>query len=152
MRARAHTHTQSRVCFTKSKESESGRAQVTVEVKVLVIAFSYIIIGLVATTSFAISSARIESLKEELFVYFQCELCGTNSQLGESCSESGYEQLTNGALVTMAYSLLGMYPLVTLVYVVRVSGLKKCCGVIWKRFRVQKLGTTMVSQMPSEGR
>ena len=106
-----------------------------------------------ATISFAISSARIERIKAEVFAYFECERCGTNHQLGENCSRSGFEQLTNTTLVTMAYSLFGLYSLlVTLVYVIRVADLKKCCGMIWKRFRVLKLGTTMMSQVASEGR
>ena len=105
-----------------------------------------------ATVSFAVSSARIDRIKDEVFAYFQCEHCGTNHQLGENCSRRGFEQLTNSALVTMAYSLFGLYSLlVTLVYVIRVADLKKCCGMIWKRFHALKLGTTMMSQMASEG-
>ena len=141
--------TQSRGCFTKSRESGG----VTVEIKVLIIAFSYIFIGLVASTSFAVSSSKIERIKEEVFAYFHCERCGVNKQLdGNNCSRNGFERLTHDALVTMAYSLFGLYSLITLVYVIRVSDLKKCCGMIWKRFCGLKLSTTMMSQMASEGR
>ena len=139
---------QSRGCFTKSKESSGA----TVEIKVLIITFSYIFIGLVTTTSFAISSSRIEILKQEVLAYFHCERCGINYQLGENCTRSGFERFTNDALVTMAYSLFGLYSLITLVYVVRVSDLKKCSGMLWKRFRSLKSGSTMMSQMASEGK
>ena len=138
---------QSRGCFTKSKESSGA----TVEIKVLIIAFSYIFVGLVATTSFAVSSSRIERLKQEVLAYFHCERCGINHQLGESCTRNEFERLTNDALVTMAYSLFGLYSLITLVYVIRVSDLKKCCGMLWKRFRGLKSGSTMISQVASEG-
>ena len=140
--------TQSRGCFTKSRESGGA----TVEIKVLIIAFSYIFIGLVATTSFAVSSSKIERIKEEVLAYFHCERCGINNQLeGNNCSRNGFERLTHDALVTMAYSLFGLYSLITLVYVIRVSDLKKCCGLIWKRFHHGiKSGTTM-TPMASEG-
>ena len=139
---------QSRGCFTKSKESGGA----TVEIKVLIITFSYIFIGLVATTSFAVSSSRIEILKQEMLAYLHCERCGINYQLRENCTRSGFERFTNDALVTMAYSLFGLYSLITLVYVVRVSDLKKCSGMIWKRFRSLKSNSTMMSQMASEGK
>lgn len=146
-----HTHTQSRGCSIKS--SESGGA--TVKIKVLIVAFSYIIVGLVATTSFAISSSRHERLKEEVFAYFHCESCGINQQSGENCSRSRFEQLTNVALVTMAYSLFGLHSLITLVYVIRMSDLKVCCGTIRKRLRGLTRGTTVTTtsqdQMASDG-
>ena len=141
---------QSRGCsVTKPKESSIA----TVEIKVLIIAFSYIFVGLVATTSFAISSSRIERLKQEVLAYFHCERCGiTGYQLiGENCTRNGFERFTNDALVTMAYSLFGLYSVITLVYVIRVSDLKKCCGMLWKRFRSLKSGSTMMSAMTSEG-
>ena len=83
-----YTHRiQSRGCFTKSKESGGA----TIEVKVLIIAFSYIFVGLVATTSFAVSLSRIERLKQEVLAYFHCEHCGINQQLGERCTRSEFE-------------------------------------------------------------
>ena len=87
-----------------------------------------------------------------MLAYFHCERCGINYQLEEKCTRSEFEQLTNDALVTMAYSLFGLYSLITLVYVIRVSDLKKCCGMLWKRFRSLKSGSTMMSQMASEGK
>ena len=106
-----------------------------------------------ATTSFAISSSRIDRIKEEVFAYFHCESCGINQQSGENCSRSGFERLTNDALVTMAYSLFGLHSLITLVYVVRMSDLKVCCGMIRKRLRGLTRGTsvTTMSQMASDG-
>ena len=133
------TRAQSRGCFTKSREAGGA----TVEIKVLIIAFSYIFVGLVATTSFAVSSSKI---KEEVFAYFHCERCDINNQLeGNNCSRNGFERFTHDALVTMAYSLFGLYSLITLVYVIRVSDLKKCCGMIWKRFHYGiESGTTII--------
>ena len=120
------------------------------EIKVLIIAFSYICLGLVATISFAISSARQETVKEEVFKYFECERCGSDQELGQSCSRHGFEELTNSGLVTVAYSLFGLYSVITLVYVIRVADLKKCYTK-WMRCRSLKLGATVMSQMPSEG-
>ena len=143
---------QTKGCICR-KAKEPNRVTVTVEVKVLIIAFSYIFIALVATTSFAISSAKLERVREEVYAYFQCESCGINSESGvlSTCSRSGFEQLTNSTLATFAYSLFGVYSLVTMVYVIRVSDLKTCCGMIWRRFRSLKSYSTTMSQMASEG-
>ena len=121
------------------------------EIKVLIIAFSYICLGLVSTISFAISSARQERVKEEVFKYFECERCGSDQELGKSCSRRGFEELTNSTVVTMAYSLFGLYSVITLVYVIRIADLKKCCRMMWMRCHNLKSGATMMSQMPSEG-
>ena len=106
-------------------------------------------VGLVATISFAISSARIDRVSEEVLKYFHCERCGV---LGEKCSRNGFERLTNNALVTVAYSLFGLYSLITLVYVVSYSDIKRCFGALRKRYLSLKSTTTMMSQLPSEGK
>ena len=142
-----HCLLQSRGCFRQ--RNEPNRSGVTVEVKVLFIAFSYILVGFVATISFAISSVRINRVKEEVFNYFECESCG----ISDMCSRNGFERLTNSALVTFAYSLFGLHSLITLVYVVNYSDVKGCFKKMWKRWQNRKSSTTTttMSQLPSEG-
>ena len=40
------------------------------------------------------------------------------------CDQSGFESLTNPALVTVGYSLIEIYPAVNLVYVIHIADLK----------------------------
>ena len=65
------------------------------------------------------SSAVLGDLQHELREYFACERCGVIS--GLVCDRSGFERFTNPTLITVAYSLLALYPVITLVYVLRIQ-------------------------------
>ena len=69
---------------------------------------------------YSLSSAILDDLQRELLDYFECERCGVIS--GRTpCDRSGFEQYTNPPMVTIAYSLLHAYPLITLIYVLRIK-------------------------------
>ena len=91
--------------------------------KVTIICCCYVVIGLGASLAFAISSTILEDLQRELIDYFECERCGVNS--GRMCERIGFERLTNPPLVTVGYSLLALYPVITLVYVIRIKRSRK---------------------------
>ena len=69
--------------------------------------------------AYSLSSAILGDLQHELIDYFECERCGVNS--GQVCDRSGFEQFTNPLMVTIGYSLLDSYPLITLIYVLRIK-------------------------------
>ena len=100
------------------------------EVKMLIICCYYVILGLGASLTFTISSAYLNSLQNELQDYFECEECGIDS--GQTCDRSQYERFINPALKTIGYSLLALYPVVTLIYIVQFSAvakfIKRMCG------------------------
>ena len=87
------------------------------EIKVYIICLCYVVLGLAASLAYSISSAFLDDLQRELMSYFECERCGVNS--GRMCDRSGFESLTNPPLVTIGYSIFVLYPLITLVYIVR---------------------------------
>ena len=89
----------------------------TAEIKVFIICCCYVILGLGASLAWSISSAFLGDHQRELFDYFECERCGVDS--GQMCDRSGFERLTNPPLITIGYSLFVLYPVITLVYVVR---------------------------------
>lgn len=89
----------------------------TATIKVFVICFCYVILGLGASLAWSISSAFLEEHQRELFNYFECERCGVNS--GQICDRNRFERLTNPPLITIGYSLFVLYPVITLVYVIR---------------------------------
>ena len=75
------------------------------------------ILGLGASLAYSISSAYLDDLQRELSDYFDCERCGVEA--GTQCNRSGFEMLTNPALITMGYSIFVLYPVITLVYLFR---------------------------------
>ena len=89
------------------------------EIKVLVICICYVILGLAASLAYSISSAFLGDHQRELMDYFECERCGVNS--GRMCDRSGFERLTNPPLITIGYSIFVLYPVITLVYLIRLK-------------------------------
>ena len=75
------------------------------------------VLGLAATLAFAISSRSLDGIISEVLDYFECERSGVNS--GESCDRSGFERLTNPEAKTLGYTVLALYPVITLIYFVR---------------------------------
>lgn len=105
-----------------SKDSTIKKA----EIKVLIICVCYVVLGLTAAMAYSISSAFLADHQRELMDYFECERCGVDS--GRMCDRSGFERLTNPPLITMGYSVFVLYPVITLVYLVRLkrnSGTKR---------------------------
>ena len=85
----------------------------------LIICCCYVILGLGATLAYAVSSASLGGLQSALLDYFECERCGVNSA-EQPCDRSGFERFTNPIMITIGYSLLALYPVITLIYVVRI--------------------------------
>ena len=65
------------------------------------------------------------SFEAELSEYFICAATGIS---GRTCERS-YERLASDIPIAIGYALLGLYPIVALIYVVNVEELKQgCCG------------------------
>ena len=62
---------------------------------------------------------------EELREYFFCEAAG----IPRSTCERSFERLAVNVALAIGYALLGLYPIVSLIYVVNVEELRAgCCG------------------------
>ena len=92
------------------------------EIRVLIVFCYNMALGLCAQTYFSRASKMIPELFDELEEYFDCESVGTN---GSTCDRSGFERLTDPELATMGYFLVGVYPVVNLVYVIHIGDLRK---------------------------
>ena len=125
------------------RKNESVLLQ-SAEAKMLIICCYYVILGLGASLAFSISSAFLTSLQNELQDYFECEECGIDSGLHRStCDRSQYERFINPALITIGYSLFALYPVVTLIYIVRFSAIGRFIGRLCGhgRFKSSSLST-----------
>ena len=109
------------------------------EVKMLIICCYYIILGFGASLAFALSSAFLPGLQSELQDYFNCQECGIDSD--QTCNRDQYERFINPALITIGYSLFALYPVVTVIYIVRFSAIGRFIGRLCGWFRVSSLST-----------
>ena len=93
----------------------------------------YAILGIIGVTGFNASSLELRNFSNELDAYFLCERGGIDN----NCDRSGFESLTNPALVTITYSIIEIYPAINLVYVIHIADLKslkqKCQCFKWMK-------------------
>ena len=94
------------------------------EVKVLFIFVFFTIFIVIAITNLSVVLRSYESFGEELLKYFTCESTGMSP--GKSCSRSNFEREDPTApAVTINFIVTAIYPLMTLIYVVKVADIKK---------------------------
>ncbi len=106
-------------------ESKSAFRIGTAERKVLIVFCYYIVLAVVALTTFTLTTRNDEVTVKRIFLYFVCEQKGHNPD--DPCSRSDFEELTYPAWTTMSYILLGMFPIVNLIYAVNIQELKDFC-------------------------
>ena len=97
----------------------------TAEIKLLIIFCYFFLITALSQTAFTVSLSNQPSLKAELAEYFFCEAAGMS---GPTCERS-FERISGEIPIMIGFILLGLYPIVTLIYVVNVKRLMvHCCG------------------------
>ncbi len=90
------------------------------EVKVLMVLLCYILIWVVAFTTFSVVLRSYDKLECELMNYFKCE------SLGGDCSRSDFENADLTPYSAAANEIgLVLYFLVTLIYVVNLTEIKE---------------------------
>ena len=89
------------------------------EVKVIIICCCYVVLGLGAALSYAISSTSLRGLKVELLDYFECERTASLTSESQSCDRDEFERFLNPSSKILGYSLVALYPVITLIYFVR---------------------------------
>jgi len=94
-----------------------------VEMKVLIILFYYILLGVCSLTTFSVTSRNMQLFTSGLVSYFLCESTGTND--GKVCDRTAFEQFSNPIPAALSFILLGLYPVVNLIYVVNIQELKQ---------------------------
>ena len=94
-----------------------------VEMKVLIILFYYVLLGVCTLTTFSVHSRNMQLFTSGLVSYFLCESTGTND--GKVCDRTAFEQFSNPIPAAFSFILLGLYPVINLIYVVKIQELKK---------------------------
>lgn len=114
-----------------NKYSKSPLKIGTAERKLLIVFCYYVLLAVIALTAFTLSTKNLSQSVKFILKHFDCERDGHNTS--NPCSRSEFEELNNAALTTFSYILLGLFPIVNLVYAVNIQELKVYCQCFRKK-------------------
>ena len=121
----------------------------TAEKKLLVIIIYYVILAVLALTTFTIFSSTLQLFVKRLFEYFICEQPGPSPS--ESCDRSGFEDLTNPIPANMSFLLLALNPWLNLIFTINISELKEFFKHCMGRTKHMVLGEQTNSTVSTSG-
>ena len=107
----------------KAKQAKSPYKIGTAEKKLLVIIFYYVLLAVLALTTFTISTRNAITIIKEILLYFICERDGINPS--QPCDRSRFEGFNNPVPGTLSFILLGLFPCVNLIFTVNVKELRE---------------------------
>ena len=95
----------------------------TAERKILIVFVYYIFLSVLALLTYSQATRDAEPFISELLSYFECERKGVDVNM--PCDTSGYERfIVNIVLSTISFVLLGLYPVLNLIFVIDFQELK----------------------------
>lgn len=97
----------------KMKRSENPFKISTAERKILIVLCYYVFVAVFSLIAFTIATRNNTAQTRELTKYFLCE----QSNPSTPCDRGSYERLAYPEITTISYVLLGLFPVVNLVYV-----------------------------------
>ena len=118
----------------------------TAERKVLIIFCYYVLLFVIALTTFTDFTRTFTGLGTKLAEYWQCELSGVDSE--NACDEMKTSFHVPGltALSSISYILLGLLPAVNLIFAVNINELRQkfrtLCGRITKLYSIEEPSTS----------
>ena len=127
------------------KQSRSPLLIETAEKKILIIFCYYVILGVIALTTFTLTTKDGPRVSDEIIAYFTCERLGT-----ENCDSqrSSYQMLLQPELNCLSYVLLGIFPAINLIFAVNIEELKQWCGRA-RQFRLPSISGKLSSTASS---
>ena len=103
------------------------------ERKILISLCYYVVLTVFVLTSFTLSIRNIEPFSKERRGHFACEQLGQDPENPMLCDRQRFRRLAYPKVTAVAFVLLGLFPVVNLVYVLNVKELKKKWKVCCKR-------------------
>ena len=94
----------------------------TAEFKLIIVFCYYFILAAFGLSAYTASGTRFDELTEALAAHFACESAG-----GKECDRSGFEQIVlfQQFLLVTSHFLLGILPLITLVYIINITNIRE---------------------------
>ena len=81
---------------------------------------------MIVLITFSFGTKNDEHILEEITGYFTCELPGIDPQ--NPCDQSRFQSLLNPELNCISYILLGLFPVVNLIFAVNAEEMKPWCA------------------------
>ena len=100
----------------------------TAERKILLVFLYYITLGVFVLTSFTLATKNLNQNAHAVIEYFDCEKNGRNN----ACSIATQQ---NPVVILIAQVLLGLFPVINLVFAVNVQEIKACVKQLNKKLR-----------------
>ena len=116
----------------------------TAEKKLLVVFSYYVVLASVALTAFTLSIRNSSNFITSIQQYFLCEQGGHDSS--SPCSRD-YISQSFPSLTTLSYILLGLFPVVNLIYAMNLKELKEMA----QKLRLKRKKAYYNSDTPSTG-
>ena len=102
----------------------------TAEKKLIVVFCYYIILSTISMTAFTLATRNASTVVKNIGLYFLCEQGGHDPD--NPCMDD-YIQQTYPFLITLSFVLLGLFPVVNLIYVIDFKELKEFMEKIKKK-------------------
>ena len=95
------------------------------ERKILIIFCYYVLLGVIALTTFTLTTRNGALAADAVADYWQCEIAGVDPENPCDRLRDSFEALTYPRLTSISYFLLGIFPAVNLIFVVNIAEIKQ---------------------------
>jgi len=95
------------------------------ERKILIIFCYYVLLGVIALTSFTVFTRNGALFGDAVADYWQCEITGVDPENSCDRLKDSFEALTYPGLTSVSYILLGIFPAVNLIFAVNIKEIKQ---------------------------
>ena len=95
------------------------------ERKILIIFCYYVLLGVIALTTFTVTTRNGALFGDAVTDYWQCEITGLDPENSCDRLRDSFEALTYPGLTSVSYILLGIFPAVNLIFAVNVKEIKQ---------------------------
>jgi len=97
----------------------------TAERKILIVFCYYVLLGVIALTTFTLTTRNGALAADAVADYWQCEIAGVDPENPCDRLRDLFEALTYPGLTSVSYFLLGIFPAVNLIFAVNIAEIKQ---------------------------
>jgi len=125
----------------------------TAERKILIVFCYYVLLGVIALTTFTLTTRNGTLAADAVADYWQCEITGVDPENPCDRLRDLFEALTYPGLTSVSYFLLGIFPAVNLIFVVNIAEIKQkfrtWCGQAAKFHSIEEQSSTSTATATS---
>ena len=134
--------------ITSGYENTSRKWKIsTAETKIILVLCYYAVFGIVAMSYMSVEIGDQEDEITAITDYFVCEATGSDN--GVECDRSGFDHFGYHGLIVLVYWLLGLIPVINLVFVINWSVTKESVRRNWMKYSKGNF-ITLISSVPGK--